>query len=88
MLILDLSVKDYKRHLSAKLIDLDPVGAHPPIHDVFSTRKLHVSLLDTNGGGVVSFDNSVQRDRELVPPFLRLLPQGLDGLKRPPWHSP
>ena len=32
-----LSVKDCKRHLCAKLIKLDPVGAHSPIHDILST---------------------------------------------------
>ena len=37
-----LSVKDSKRHLGTQLINLHPVGAHPPIHNVLSTRKLHV----------------------------------------------
>ena len=81
MSILDLSVKDYKRYLSAKLVNLDSVGAHPPIHDVFPTRQLDVPLLKTNGRSVVCLDDSIQGNRELVPPFLRILPQGLDGFE-------
>ena len=42
------SVKDCKRHLGAKLIDLNAIGTYPPVHDVFPTRKLHIPLLETN----------------------------------------
>ena len=79
MSILDQSVKDCKRHLGAKLIDLNPIGAHPPVHDILSTRKLHVPLLKTNVRGIVSLNNSVQRDRKLLPPHLGVLPQLFDG---------
>ena len=45
------------------------------------TRELHVPLLETNVGGVVCLDNLVQRDRQLLPPVLGVLPQLLDGRK-------
>ena len=73
------SVKDYNRHLGVQLVDLDPVGAHPPVHDVFSMHQLHVPLLKANVRGIISLDNLVQRDHELFPPLLGVLPQLFDG---------
>ena len=82
MSILDRSVKDCKRHLSAKLIDLDAVGAHAPVHNVLPTRELHIPLLQTKVRGIVSLDNLVQRDRELLPPFLGVRATLLFGSQR------
>ena len=66
-------------NLGTQLINLDPVSAHAPIHNILSTRKLHIPLLNTNVRGVVSLDNLVQGDRELLPAVLGVLPQLLDG---------
>ena len=66
-------------NLGTELIDLDPVGTHPTIHDVFLTRKLHVPFLQTHVRGVVSLNNLVQRDCELLPALLGILPQLLNG---------
>ena len=66
MSILNRSVKDYKRHLGMKLIDLDLVGAHPAVHNVFSTCELHVAFLQTHVRGIISLNNLVQRDHELL----------------------
>ena len=65
--------------LGVQRIDLDLIGAHPPIHDVFLMRELHVPFLQTNIRGVVSLDNLVQRDRKLLPSLLGILPQFLNG---------
>ena len=62
-----------------KLINFDPVGAYPPVHDVFLMRKLHVPLLQTHVRGIVSLNNLVQRDRKLLPALLSVLPQLFDG---------
>ena len=66
-------------HLGAELIDLNPVGAHPPVHDVLPMRQLHVPFLQTYVRGVVSLNDLVQRDRKLLPAVFRILPQLLDG---------
>ena len=55
------------------------VGTHLSIHNVLPTRELHVPLLQTNIGGIVSLDNLVQGDRELLPALLGVLPQLLNG---------
>ena len=47
--------------------------------NVFLTRELHVPLLNTNVRGVVSLNNLVQRDGELLPALFRVLPQLFDG---------
>ena len=51
------------------------------VHDVLPTCELHIPLLQTDAGGIVSLDNLVQRDRELLPALLSVLPQLLDGRK-------
>ena len=66
-------------NLGTKLVDLNPVGTHPTIHDVFPTRKLHVPFLQTHVRGIISLNNLVQRDREFLPALLGVLPQLLDG---------
>ena len=43
--------------------------------------ELNVSLLEPDIGGVVGFDHLLQRNGQLLPAFLRVLPQFLDGGK-------
>ena len=60
-------------NLGMKLVDLHPVGAHAPVHDILPTRKLHIPLLQANVRGVVSLDDcqghsSLDAPSELNPP--------------------